>query len=74
MRLPRERGVQTYDLNNWGSGTAAQFKRGFRPVEKTWAKPRSKVLRPMTTRLVVGVEKYGSKTIRKVFRRGARGR
>jgi lipid II:glycine glycyltransferase (peptidoglycan interpeptide bridge formation enzyme) len=71
MRLARERGLQTYDLNNWGPDSLAQYKRGFRPVERTWAKPCSMVLRPMTTRLVVGVEKYGSKGIRRFLRNRA---
>jgi CelD/BcsL family acetyltransferase involved in cellulose biosynthesis len=52
MRLARERGLQTYDLNNWGSASGAQFKRGFRPAQITWATPRSMVFRPMTTNLM----------------------
>lgn len=71
MNLARERGLHTYDFNNWGTPSGAQFKRGFRPTEKAWAQPRSMVLRPMMSRLVVWGEKYAGGFIRKVLRRRA---
>ena len=47
MRLAKERGMEVYDLVNWGSSEGlVQFKKGFRPREHRWADPITKVELP----------------------------
>jgi len=68
MRLARERGLLTYDFNNWGSEGTAQFKRGFRPVERCWAGARTRVMRPALARLVSWGEDRARPIVRKLAR------
>jgi len=68
MQQARERGLRTYDFNNWGSPGTAQFKRGFRPVETKWALPRTLVLRPRMARLVCWGERHAKPLLRGLAR------
>jgi lipid II:glycine glycyltransferase (peptidoglycan interpeptide bridge formation enzyme) len=68
--LARERGMHAYDLMNWTTGGVAEFKKGFRPRETSWAGPRTRVYRPHLARLL----SWGEGRLRPLIRRLVRWR
>lgn len=68
MLLARDRGMEVYDLMNWTSDGVADFKRGFRPWERQWARPCTKVYRPRLARLVSWAEGRARPQLRQIAR------
>jgi lipid II:glycine glycyltransferase (peptidoglycan interpeptide bridge formation enzyme) len=75
MRIGRERGLQTYDFNNWGSEGTRLFKSGFRPREQEWEPPRTRLIRPLLARAAGWGERHCMHLLRRLarFRASRRG-
>jgi lipid II:glycine glycyltransferase (peptidoglycan interpeptide bridge formation enzyme) len=52
IREAIRRGIETYDLVNVGTAGVAQFKAGFRPAQRSWHDPRTKLYRPRVARFI----------------------
>jgi lipid II:glycine glycyltransferase (peptidoglycan interpeptide bridge formation enzyme) len=68
LRYAKGRGLEAYDLMNWVHPGVEQFKRGFRPEERQWAEPRTKIFRPHVAAWLTRVEAYARPLVRRFAR------
>lgn len=67
----RRVGMTAYDFTSMGDRGGTQFKMGFRPVCRSWQRPRTKVYRPVTAHLMKLADQYGGPLLRWVARHRA---